>query len=104
MTLVGRSQCFVWGSMVALLYASTANLHRDINHGDQETPPSNSAPTEIRATFTSPDARSALVDPVIKVEPAAPDLQVESLEASDECATTEGCMVPSGTWLELEAT
>jgi hypothetical protein len=71
--------------MVALLYASTANLHRDINHGDQETPLSNSAPT-------SPDARSALVDPVIKVEPAAADLQVESLEASDECAMTEGCI------------
>ena len=92
MTLVGRSQCFVWGSMVALLYAGTANLHRDINHGDQETPPSNSAPTEIRATFTSPDARSAFVDPVIKVEPAAADSQVESLEASDECVMTEGCI------------
>jgi hypothetical protein len=83
MTLVGGSHCFLWGSMVALLYAGAANLHRDINHSDPETPLSNSAPAEIKAAITSPDARAAVADPVIKVAPAEPDLQAESLGASD---------------------
>jgi hypothetical protein len=78
--------------MVALLYAGVAYLPRDVNPSDPETPPSNSAPAEIKATLTSADARSTLADPFIKVEPAEPNLQAESLEASDECAASEGCI------------
>jgi hypothetical protein len=92
MTLVGGSHCLLWGSMVALLYAGAANLHRDINQSDPETPLSNSAPTEIKATITSPDARAAVADPVIKVAPAEPDLQAESLGASDTCLADEDCI------------
>ena len=75
MRLVSGTHFFVWGSMAALLYAGAANLHRDVNHIDPDTPLSNPA----RAVGDLKDmlglkVRSAFVDPVSKLAP--PELEV----------------------------
>jgi hypothetical protein len=92
MGLVGRSHCFVWGSMAALLYAGAANPERDVNHLDVGTALAHSdvalADPDLRA---SPDG-SALADPVIEVALAEPEVKVRSLGASDECLVAEDCI------------
>jgi hypothetical protein len=92
MGLVGRSHCFVWGSMAALLYAGAANPERDVNHLDVGTALAHSdvalADPDPRA---SPDG-SALADPVIEVALAEPEVKVRSLGASDECLVAEDCI------------
>jgi hypothetical protein len=59
MTLVGGSHCLLWGSMVALLYAGAANLHRDINSACK----SGSA----GATFMTGSATAALASGLVIV-------------------------------------
>src|SRR6516164_11209445 len=91
MRLVGRSQCFIWGSMAALLYADAVHSDRDVNHLDVRITLAHSdaalAGPDLGATLTSPDVRSAFADPVIEVAPAESEV-----EASDECVVAEDCI------------
>ena len=95
MRLVGRSQCFMWGSIAALFYADAVNPDSDVNHLDAKIALTYSdtalADPDLRATLTSPDVRSAPADPVIEVAPAEPEVKTRSLGVSDECVA-EGCI------------
>jgi hypothetical protein len=63
--------------MAALLYAGAANPDRGVEHLDV-------------GTFAHSNA--ALTDPAISVAPAEPEVKAGSLEPSDECLVTEGCI------------
>ena len=96
--LVGRSQCFIWGSMAALLYADAVHSDRDVNHLDVDArialahSDTALADPDLRATPTSPDVGSALADPVIDIALAEPEVKTRSLGASDECVMAENCI------------
>ena len=98
MRLVGRSQCFIWGSMAALFYAGAVNPDRDVNHLDVDArialahSDTALADPDLRATPTSPDVGSALADPVIDIALAEPEVKTRSLGASDECVMAENCI------------
>jgi hypothetical protein len=94
MRLVGGSHCFVWGSMIALLYAGAVNFHRAVNHIDQDTPLSNAAPADgdLKDALTSLDRRPVFVDPASKLAPSELEVTAESFKASDECAVSESCI------------
>ena len=95
MRLVGRSQCFIWGSMAALLYAGAVNPDRDVNYLDvrialahSDTAP---ADPDVRATLSGPDVKSASSDPITEGALAEPEVKARSLGVSDECVA-EGCI------------
>jgi hypothetical protein len=94
MRLVSGTHCFVWGSMAALLYAGAANLHRDVIHIDQDTPPSDPARAvgDLKDMPTSLDASSAFVDPVSKLASSELEVTAEPFAPSDECAVSESCI------------
>jgi len=73
--------------MAALLYAGAANPDRGVNHLDVGT-----ALAYSNAARADADLKAALADPVIRVAPVEPEVKAGSLEASDECAVTEGCI------------
>jgi hypothetical protein len=96
MRLVGRSQCFIWGSLASLLYAGAVNPDRDVNHLDVRIALAHSdaalADPDLRAALASSDVRSALADPVTEVALAEPEVKARSLGASDECVVAENCI------------
>jgi hypothetical protein len=96
MRLISRSQCFIWGSAAALLYAGAANPDRDVNHLDVRIALAHSdaalADPDLGATLTSPDVRPALADPIIEVAVAEPEVKARSLGASDECVVADDCI------------
>ena len=76
MRLPGRSQCFIWGGMAALLYAGAAVLYRDVHHPDVRTALAHAdaalADRDLKAKLATVDVRSALADPIIEVALAEP--------------------------------
>jgi hypothetical protein len=95
--------------LAALLYAGPANPDRDVKtalarldvgaalaHSDAAL-----AGPDLSAARSDPDASGALADPVEKIALAKPEVDVSSLEASDECLAAEDC-VDRYLWLVYE--
>src|SRR5262249_49835996 len=109
MGLVSGSHCVLWGSLAAVLYAGPANPDREVKtalarldvgaalaHSDAAL-----AGLDLSAEHPESDARGAPADPAVKVALAKPDVDVSSLEASDECLAADDC-VDRYLWLVYE--
>jgi len=109
MGLVRGSHCVLWGSLAAVLYAGPANPDREVKtalarldvgaalaHSDAAL-----AGLDLSAEHPESDARGAPADPAVKVALAKPDVDVSSLEASDECLAADDC-VDRYLWLVYE--
>lgn len=108
MGLVRGSHGVVFAGLAAVLYAGLANPDRDVKaalaHLDASATPAHAHAALIGADLGAdlgpgwsaarpdPDARGALADPVENVALAAPDVNVSSLTASDECLPNEDCV------------
>jgi hypothetical protein len=95
MGLVRGSHGVVLAGLAALLYAGLANPDRDVKAAlarlDTRATPAHldAALIDLSAARPDPDARGALADPVEKVALTAPDVNVSSLKAADECLTDD---------------
>src|SRR5262249_56772445 len=86
MKVISGLRCFLWGSLTVLLapLAITALAH---SHAVLASP-------ELRTALADPSTRAAVADPVIKVPLAELEVNVRTLEDSDECVLTEACIMP----------
>ena len=97
MSLLSGLGSFACGSLAVLLCAAPANPDRHANaalaHVDAIAAVAHSdatlAGSEVKTALADPDATAAAADPVIKVPLAEPEVNVNPLEALDECVLSE---------------
>ena len=100
MRLVSGFGCFVCGSLAVLLAAAPANPDRHLKaavarmdamaafaHSDAAL-----ASPELKTARPDPNTKPAVIDQVLKVPLAEPDVSTSPLEAADECVLTEDCI------------
>src|SRR6516164_9043148 len=100
MSLLSGLGSFACGSLAVLLCAAPANPDRHANaalaHVDAIAAVAHSdatlAGSEVKTALADPDATAAAADPVIKVPLAEPEVNVNPLEALDECVLSEECI------------
>jgi hypothetical protein len=100
MRLVSGVGCFVCGSLAVLLCAAPANPDRHVKaalapidaivalaHSEAAL-----AGPEFKIALVDPDVRAGLPDAVTKVPLLEPEVNVNPIEASDECVLSEECI------------
>ena len=93
MTFLGRrkSHCLVWGSLAAVLYASAAGPHPDVQAASPH-PELEAALVQAEVALADLDGTIALAEPMTNVALGRPDANPGSLNISDDCPGAQDCI------------